>query len=103
MLGEVGKNLYLKITEILADENTVFDNATDAEALFAEATESEVRIFPAAGMLNMSDGATLLAPGAAAWYWLDKKMRCMYILNTTRINEAGAICGYATPLRCIME
>lgn len=101
ILGEMGKNLYLKITEILGDENTIFDNATDAEALFAAATESEVRIFPLAGMLNYEDGKTLQAPGAAAWYWMDKKRRCLYMLNTKQINEAGALCGYATPIRCI--
>lgn len=103
ILGETDQNLYLKITEILGDETTVFDNATDAEALFQAATESEVRIFPAAGMLNLNDGTTLMAPGRAAWYWMDNKMSCIYILNTQNIKETKALCGYATPIRCILE
>ncbi|WP_443901084.1 BACON domain-containing protein [Odoribacter laneus] len=103
MLGQIGKNLYLKITEFLGNEETYFDNATDAEASFNKATATEVRILPLAGMLSFQDGVTLQAPGAASWYWLDARMRCIYMLNTTKIYENGAQCGYAQPIRCVKD
>lgn len=103
ILGEIGKNFYLKITEFLGNEETYFDNATDAEALFNKATATEVRILPLAGMLSFRDGVTLQAPGAASWYWLENKMRCIYMLNTTKIHENGAQCGYAQPIRCVKD
>lgn len=103
ILGQIGKNLYLKITELLGNAETYFDNATDAEALFSKATATKVRILPLAGMLNYENGASLQAPGAAAWYWMDSKMRCIYMLNTTKIYENGAQCAYAQPIRCVKD